>query len=342
MNEIESVKQGEREVEGAIMAGSDCGSDATRRRFLQTAGAGTAIVMASGNLPLMAEEKKTLPQRALGGTGVKVPIVGVGTAPAGHRPRKEAAEFFAACLDAGATYMDTAPDFAGYGVAQAALGDVLKTRREEAFVVTKCWEPDGEKALKLLRANLKELQTDHADLVYAHSIGSDKMDPTTVLGRNGVMQALSKAQRDGLTRFIGISGHNRPARFLDVLKDFEIQVMMNAVSYVSRHIYNFEEKVWPEAQRQGVALVAMKVYGGGSKPQGGRIKSNDVFDAFRYAQGLPNVSTVVLGMYDEKELEENLRFARTYTPLGDDELADLLKRGKRLAGSWGTPYGPLT
>ncbi len=317
-------------------------SDATRRGFLQAAGAGTAMVMAAGNLPLMADERQPLPTRLLGKTGVKVPIVGVGTAPAGHRSRKEAAEFYAACLDAGASYMDTAPEFAGYGVAQAALGDVLKTRRDEAFVVTKCWEPDGEKALKLLRSNLKELQTDHADLVYAHSIGSDKMDPETVLGRGGVMRALQKAHRDGLTRFVGVSGHNRPERFLEVLKNFEVHVMMNAVSFVSRHIYNFEETVWPAAHRRGVALVAMKVYGGGIKARGGKIETKDTFDAFRYAQSLPNISTVVLGMYDEKELEENLRFARTYSPLSEKELADLLARGQKYAESWGAPYGPVS
>jgi predicted aldo/keto reductase-like oxidoreductase len=271
-----------------------------------------------------------------------VPILGVGTAPAGHRPRKEAADFFSACLDAGAIYMDTAPEFAGYGVAQAALGDVLKTRRDEAFVVTKCWEPDGEDALKLLKANLDELQTDHADLVYAHSIGSDKMDPKTVLGKHGVMRALLKAQRDGLTRFIGISSHNRPERCLAVLKEFKIQVMMNAVSFVLRHIYNFEEEIWPEASRRGVALAAMKVYGGGIKPAGGRIKSKDVFDAFRYAQSLPNIATVVVGMHDQKELDENIRFCRTYQPLTDEELMQLLSRGKKLAETWGTPHGPVS
>jgi predicted aldo/keto reductase-like oxidoreductase len=237
--------------------------------------------------------------------------------------------------------MDTAPRIGGYGVAQEALGDVLKTRRDEAFVVTKCWEPDGEKALKMLRSNLDQLQTDRADLVYAHSIGSDEMDPRQVLGRGGVMQALFKAQRDGLTRFVGITGHNRPQRFLEVLKAFEIQVMMTAANYVSRHIYNFEQTVWPEAHRRGVALVAMKVYGGGVKRAGGKIQSPDVLDAFRYAQSLPNVSTVVIGMHDQQELDENIRFAKNYTPLSPREMSDLLARGKQLAPSWGRPYGPV-
>jgi hypothetical protein len=167
------------------------------------------------------------------------------------------------------------------------------------------------------------------------------MDPDQVLGRGGVMQALLKAQRDGLTRFIGITGHNRPQRFLEVLEHFEIQVMMTAVSYVSRHIYNFEETVWPDANRRGVATVAMKVYGGGVKRAGGKIKSPDVFNAFRYAQSLPNISTVVIGMHDEQELDENIRFAKTYTPLSGQEMTDLLARGKELAQSWGTPYGPV-
>ncbi len=316
--------------------------ETTRRGFLQAAGAGTALAAASKSIVVHADDPLVpLPTRPLGKTGVKVPILGVGTAPAGHRTRKEAAEFFSHCLDVGAVYMDTAPSFAGYGVAQAALGDVLKTRREEAFVVTKCWEPDGEKALQLLKSNLDELQADRADLVYAHSIGSDKMEPRQVLGRNGVMRALQKAQQDGLTRFIGISGHNRPRRFLDVLKDFEIQVMMNAVSYVSRHIYNFEETVWPEASRRGVALVAMKVYGGGVQRAGGRIKDPDLPDAFRYAQSLPNIATVVIGLHGREELAENIRFARTYKPLSNDELAALLDRGKQLAESWGTPYGAV-
>ena len=83
----------------------------------------------------------------------------------------------------------------------------------------------------------------------------------------------------------------------------------------------------------------MKVYGGGTKRSGGRIKPPDLFDAFRYAQSLPNVATMVVGMYGEEEMKENLHFAHTYTPFSQQEMADLLARGKRLAPSWGKPYG---
>src|SRR5258707_216318 len=207
----------------------------SRRDFLSAAGAGAALALASGDAP--AVEKTILPTKVLGRTRARVPILGLGTAPAGYRPAKEAVAFYHRCIDSGLTYIDTAPEFAGYGKAQVYLGHVLKERRKEVFLVTKCLEPDGEKALKLLKKNLAELQVEQADLVYAHSIGDDKMAPEKIYTDNGVCKALEKARRDGLTRFVGVSGHNRPGRFLTALRERDFDVQMNAVSLVARHIY---------------------------------------------------------------------------------------------------------
>jgi aryl-alcohol dehydrogenase-like predicted oxidoreductase len=315
----------------------------SRREFLQAAGAGAAALTAGG---LAAAEKGALPQKPLGRTGVKVPAAGLGTAPAGFRPEKEAVAFFHQCIDAGLTYLDTAPEFAGYGKAQVYLGQVLKERRKEVFLVTKCHEPDGEKALALLKKNLAELQTDHADLVYAHSIGDDKMTPEKIYAGDGVCKALSKAKKDGLTRFVGVSGHNRPARFLKALEEWDFDVMMNAVSLVARHVYNFEETVWPAAAKKGVALAAMKVFGGApggeKKPKGARLPDDFLRSALRYALGLPQVSVAVVGIHDNEELKQNLEWLRDYKPLTAEELAALDKPSRELAGQWKAVYGPVT
>lgn len=317
----------------------------SRRDFLRTAGVGAAVTLGSTRLQLQAGDSRPLPQRTLGKSGVRVPVLGLGTAPAGLRSRTEAARLYDEAISAGVTYMDTAPEFAGYGVAQVALGDVLNSRRDEVFLVTKCYEPDGEKALALLKKNLAELRTDYADLVYSHSIGDDKMDPKTVMGKRGVMRALEKARADGLCRFVGVSGHNRPGRFLEAMKHFDVQVMMNAVNFVVRHVYNFEEQVWPVAQDKGVGLVAMKVFGGMDRSRGGakggRVTGDDMPMAFRYAMGLPQVTTVVLGCYDSEELAQAVHWARSFKPLSDDESEELLARGKRYAADWGKPYGPV-
>jgi len=87
--------------------------------------------------------------------------------------------------------------------------------------------------------------------------------------------------------------------------------MMTAVNPVIRHVYNFEERVWPEARRREIGLVAMKVLGGmykseaepayKPKAKGGRITGAEVQPAFRYALGLPGVTTAVLGCYNLNE-----------------------------------------
>jgi uncharacterized protein len=314
----------------------------SRRDFLIAGSAGALALSAAD--ALADKDKAKLPTKPLGQTGVKVPIVALGTGPVGFRKEKEAVTFLNACIDAGLTYLDTAPELGGYGKAQLFLGKVLKERRKEVFVVTKCYEPDGEKALKLLKKNLEELQIDQADLVHAHSIGSDLMDPKKIYAKNGVCKALEKAKKDGLTRFLGVSGHNRPARFLQALKEWEFDVMMNAVSLVSRHIYDFESKVWPEAHKKKVALVAMKVFGGAAKndnPKGARMADEMKPAALRYALGLPQVSTVVVGIHDEAELKQNMAWVKDYKPLTAQELKKLDPQTRKLAKEWKAPYGAV-
>jgi hypothetical protein len=69
----------------------------SRRDFLKTAGPGAALALTSSATP--AEEKAKLPQKPLGRTKVQVPMLGLGTAPSGHRPEKEAVAFFHECLN---------------------------------------------------------------------------------------------------------------------------------------------------------------------------------------------------------------------------------------------------
>ena len=96
-----------------------------------------------------------LPTRLLGKTGERISILGFDTAAAGTRLNlKEAVRLYEEALNLGVTYFDTAPEFAGYGKAQEQLGYLLRERRKEVFLVTKCWEPKGEDALKLLQQNL--------------------------------------------------------------------------------------------------------------------------------------------------------------------------------------------
>jgi uncharacterized protein len=312
----------------------------TRRGFLGSL-LGSTVTAGLSSWEEAEAADRPLPTRVLGKTGVRVPILAMGTAPAGTRASdKDAIALFNAAIDQGVTYMDTAPDFAGYGRAQLQLGQVLKDRRKEVFLVTKTFTPDGDKARQLLEQNLKELQTDHADLVYVHSLGADEMDPRRSLGPNGTLRALLKAREDGLTRFVGISGHNRPKRFVEALREHDIDVIMNAVNFVDRHTYDFETKVWPLAAKKNVGLVAMKVFGG-QQGSGCAMPKEHVPLALRYALSLPNVATAVVGMATQEELKLNLAGVRAFQPLAAEERAKLEKLGRDLARRWGPHFGAV-
>ncbi len=285
--------------------------------------------------------------RVLGKTGQRISILGFGTAPAGTRLNvREALSLYEEALDSGVNYFDTAPEFAGYGKAQKQLGYLLKKRRKEIFLVTKCFEPDGEAALRLLKKSLRELQTDYADLVFVHSVGADKMNPRTVFGKRGCYEALMKAKADGLARYVGLSGHNRPSRFVEALKNFKVDVLLNAVNFVDRHTYNFENDVWSAARKLNIGLIAMKVFGGQLQGRQKKISHRLMPDrylkeAFRYAQSLPGVTAAVVGMAARSELRQNVEWAKRFKDLSPREATQLLKVGKRLASDWGPHFGKV-
>ena len=96
------------------------------------------------------------------------------------------------------------------------------------------------------------------DLLYFHQVGDRKIEIAS--GADGVFTWLLKQKKAGKTRFAGISGHNRPHKFVRLLESGEVDVLMVALNFVDRHTYNFEEKVLPAARKHEVGIVAMKVF----------------------------------------------------------------------------------
>jgi aryl-alcohol dehydrogenase-like predicted oxidoreductase len=314
-------------------------ADTLSRRDLLRAGAAGAVLLGNA-LPTPAAEGAKLPQRVFGKTGVKVPILGLGTVAVGNvSDAKQAVALINRAIDLGVTYIDTAPPrtriafLTGYSKAQSYLKGVLKERRKEVFIATKCLETDPDQTLPLLKKNLDELGLEQVDLAYTHSIGHAVYDLDKLVADNGPMAVLEKARKDGLTRFVGVTGHNRPEKFVKVLQKRSIDAMMNAVNVVDRHTYAFEDVVWPTARKQNVGLAAMKVYGGGITAC--KMPAELRQASFRFAQSVAGVALTVIGMGTEKELEQNVEWAKTFKPMGAEEAAELKKKTLALAREWG-------
>lgn len=308
----------------------------TRREFVAT----TAGALALSSHALAKEKSATLPQRKLGKTNVQVPILGLGTVALGGLADEAAAlKLLNRAIDLGVTYIDTAPPrtriaaFTGYGKAHKYINAVLKERRKEVFVVTKCLETDGSKTIDLVKSNLKELGLEQVDLIYTHSIGHAVYALDALIGDTGPMAALEKAKKAGLCRFVGITGHNRPEKFAQVIQKRDIDVMMNAVNIVDRHTYAFEDVVWPIARKKNIGMVAMKVFGGGivtcKMPEKLREAS------LRYCLSVPGVALAVIGMRTIEELEQNVAWVKAFRPLTEDEAKELKKETVAIAKKWG-------
>jgi predicted aldo/keto reductase-like oxidoreductase len=319
-----------------------------RRSFLKRAGlAGAGLALGVMNKPLHAQPPDALPTRILGRTKQKVTILGLGTAPVGEGPVEvqDGVRIFSEVLDRGVTYVDTARI---YGEAEEMLGHVIPKRRDKLFVVTKVSTDSAARAEQSLSESLRQLKTDHLDLVHIHSIGTKNLDK--VLAADGVLAYLLKQKEAGKIRFIGVSGHNRPANFVRMIQTDQIDVLMCVMNYADRNIYDFEGKVLPEARKRNVGCVAMKVYAGikGGFPYhskgyvGCATEPAYLPQAMAYALDLEGVSVAVVGPYTVEQAIANVEFARKYKPLSEQQRASLMEHGRKLAEILGPRYGAVT
>ena len=286
-----------------------------------------------------------IPRRRLGRTGVEVSILGLGTAPMGEGPQTtpELVEVFSEAIDRGIDYIDTARI---YGNAEEALGKVLAGRRDKVFLATKCMEDSREAAQRSFETSLENLKVEHVDLLHLHSTGDRDLD--LVLAPGGLWDYFLELRKAGRTRFLGITGHNRPQKFLRMLATDQVDVMMVCMNFVDRNTYGFESKVLPAAREKKVAVLGMKTFGGirggfryNRQRRPAQMDAVYLQNAVRYSLGIEGLSGIVVGVHDATELRQNIRLVRHATPLSAAERASLEEHGTKLAELWGARFGAV-
>jgi aryl-alcohol dehydrogenase-like predicted oxidoreductase len=130
----------------------------------------------------------------------------------------------------GINHIDTA---ASYGDAELRIGPWMAQHRDEFFLATKTDKRSYEEAWEQIRQSLERLQVEQVDLLQLHNL-VDPKEWDVAMGSDGVLKAVIEAREQGLTRFIGVTGHGvtAPAMHLRSLERFDFDSVLLPLNYV--------------------------------------------------------------------------------------------------------------
>jgi aryl-alcohol dehydrogenase-like predicted oxidoreductase len=120
-----------------------------------------------------------------------------------HATQEEADPVLDVLLEFGVNHWDTA---ASYGVSEDLLAPWLAKHRDEIFLATKTGDRTADDARASLERSLERMGVDHVDLIQLHNLVEED-EWQTAHGPGGALEALVQARDEGLTRFIGVTGH---------------------------------------------------------------------------------------------------------------------------------------
>lgn len=272
-----------------------------------------------------SEDSGEIPRRPLGRTGVEVSALALGGYHLGLvKTRREAIRIVQEACDAGITFMDNAWEYHD-GLSEDIMGQALAGRRHNAFLMTKVCSHgrDRKVAMRQLHDSLKRLKTDYLDLWQIHEVVYDN-DPELHFSKDGAIEALDQAKREGKVRLVGFTGHKDPAIHLKMLRyDYQFDTCQLPLNVFDGTFRSFEHQVLPELNRRGIAALGMKSMCG----DGGPVKKRAVTpaEALTYAMSLP-VAVTVSGIDSLKVLRQNLRIARNFQPLSSEAMQALRSR----------------
>lgn len=191
----------------------------------------------------------TIPTVTLPG-GQEIPTLGFGTWIMGETRSEAKAEVDAVrlALDLGMTVIDTAEMY-GDGGAERIVGEALKDRREDAFLVSKVlpWNASYDGTIKACHASLDRLGSDHLDLYLLHWRGEHPLEDTVA-----AMEELKAAGRIGAW---GVSNFD-----LDDMEElFSVADGVNCA--VNQVLYNLSRRgiefdLLPWCQEHGIPIMA--------------------------------------------------------------------------------------
>ncbi len=145
-------------------------------------------------------------------------------------PQAEADATLELALEYGLNHVDTA---AGYRDSELRIGSWIQRHGRPFFLATKTGERTLPAAWDEFRRSLERLHVDQVDLLQLHNL-VEPQEWEVALGPGGALEAALEARRQGLTRFIGVTGHGvtAPAMHRRALERFDFDSVLQPYNYV--------------------------------------------------------------------------------------------------------------
>lgn len=245
-------------------------------------------MLTSARRPAAHPGGRTMEQRILGRTGLKVSVLGFGCGAVGglmvNATQAEQERAVAWAIDQGINYFDTAAQY-GEGKSETNTGRVLKALKvpkEKILIGTKVRVPPAERGrigaaiAEAMDASLKRLGMDSVDVFHLHNAITEEgaapdLSAETVL--NEVVPALEKLRQQGKTRFIGMTAVGDTTALHRVVAAHVMdtaQVPHNLLnpSPMSKLPAGFPaqdfQQLMPAAAAAGIGVIGIRVIAGGA------------------------------------------------------------------------------
>jgi aryl-alcohol dehydrogenase-like predicted oxidoreductase len=133
-------------------------------------------------------------------------------------------------LEYGINHIDVA---ASYGDAELRIGPWMEHYRKDFFLATKTGQRTYQKARDEIHRSLERLRVDRVDLLQLHNL-IDPEEWEIAMGPGGALEAAIEAREEGLTRFIGVTGHTlaAPSTHMRSLERYDFDTVLLPYSYI--------------------------------------------------------------------------------------------------------------